>query len=656
MKFLELKLTNWGPYLGDHVIDLKTSETAPVVVIHGTNGRGKTSLMRAMFFALYGRVLDSHHEPIKIENLVSNDALEDSSSANFEVKLTFEHAGVTYEVERTGNVSVSEKTRSLSGMETLFRQKGGVPFPENKVRERINEILDENIADFYLFDGEKLAQAEKKLSKATDESQVFVRKSVERALGLSFLDKLRVDLEEIREQLSQDLAKSQRLQKNSADLLKKIEDSRQELEAKRKDLSELRKLQGQWELELNATQKTLQDFSAVRDLVVERQLLDGSILDLEKEIETLQQGIKEIADRAWIYPLRKKIAELSEQTMNSVRDAQGSKSRRDDLQSQIAVIELSLNHEDICSACGNKVSASKVEENKQTLLKLKSEISDIVEIDLDSALRKNQKLQSLNNRLGDFAVLESKLADLAQKELEIQNHRLRVRELNEKIGSSETPNIVALEDTTQDLKEKLQKCQIGIKATDEAISVLNSAISSHTTKLSNSPEVDQTDRTRIKVVNELLELLSNSYEGFRETMRSQVQDASSKMLKRLSSEKDFTSLSISPKYQVNLIDVDGRTVNLPSSGYSQIVAMSFIAGLAEVAGSQNSVVMDTPWGRLDLENRSLILDWIKSREAQTIIFVQSAELTSEDARSRFAGRLGRQYQIERLTSSTSRIA
>jgi DNA sulfur modification protein DndD len=214
---------------------------------------------------------------------------------------------------------------------------------------------------------------------------------------------------------------------------------------------------------------------------------------------------------------------------------------------------------------------------------------------------------------------------------------------------------VALEDKTQDLKEKLQRCQIGIKAIDDAISLLNSAISNYTTKLSNSPEVKKSDRTRIRVVNELLELLSNSYEGFRETMRAQVQDASSKMLNLLSSEKDFTSLSISPKYQVNLIDVGGRTVNLPSSGYSQIVAMSFIAGLAEVAGSKNSVVMDTPWGRLDLENRSLILDWIKSRESQTIIFVQSAELTSEEARSRFAGRLGRQYQIERLTASTSRI-
>ena len=655
MKFLELRLTNWGPYLGDHVIDLSTSENAPVVVIHGTNGRGKTSLMRAMFFALYGRVVDSHHEIIKIENLVSNDALEVSNVASFEVKLTFEHAGITYEVERSGKVSVADKTRNLSAMETLFRQKGGVPFPENKIRERINEILDENIAEFYLFDGEKLAQAEKKLSKATDESQVFVRKSVERALGLSFLDKLRVDLEDIREQLSSDLAKSQKLQKNSSDLLKKIEDSRLELDAKRADLAELRKLQTQWEMELNSTQKTLQDFSAVRDLVVERQLLDETISVLEKEIEALQQAIKEIADRAWIYPLRKRLTELNEQTMATVRDAQQSKNRRDDLQSQISVIELSLNHKDICSACGNRVSAEKIEQNTQTLQKLQVEMSKITDIDLNSALLKNQKLQTLNARLGDFSVLESKLADLGHKEIEIHNQRLRVRELSEKIGGSETPNIVALEDKTQDLKEKLQRCQIGIKAIDDAISLLNSAISNHTTKLSNSPEVKKSDRTRIRVVNELLELLSNSYEGFRETMRAQVQDASSKMLNLLSSEKDFTSLSISPKYQVNLIDVGGRTVNLPSSGYSQIVAMSFIAGLAEVAGSKNSVVMDTPWGRLDLENRSLILDWIKSRESQTIIFVQSAELTSEEARSRFAGRLGRQYQIERLTASTSRI-
>ena len=55
MKFKSIELENFGPYFGSNKLNLSTSETAPVILIHGENERGKTSLLHAFRWGLYGK-------------------------------------------------------------------------------------------------------------------------------------------------------------------------------------------------------------------------------------------------------------------------------------------------------------------------------------------------------------------------------------------------------------------------------------------------------------------------------------------------------------------------------------------------------------------------------------------------------------------------
>ncbi|TKX52103.1 hypothetical protein EXE44_19260, partial [Halorubrum sp. SS7] len=76
---------NFKPY-GD--ADLRLTEG--VTVIHGLNGSGKSSLLEACFFALYGsKALDG-----TLEDVITNGEEET------EVELWFTHDGVSYRVER----------------------------------------------------------------------------------------------------------------------------------------------------------------------------------------------------------------------------------------------------------------------------------------------------------------------------------------------------------------------------------------------------------------------------------------------------------------------------------------------------------------------------------------------------------------------------
>src|SRR5437879_1793160 len=54
LKFESLGLRNFGPYREITDLDLATNPDAPIVVIHGENTLGKTSLFRALRWCLYG--------------------------------------------------------------------------------------------------------------------------------------------------------------------------------------------------------------------------------------------------------------------------------------------------------------------------------------------------------------------------------------------------------------------------------------------------------------------------------------------------------------------------------------------------------------------------------------------------------------------------
>ncbi|MFD1597468.1 DNA double-strand break repair ATPase Rad50 [Halobellus rarus] len=85
MRFERIRLRNFKPY-ADADLDLRDG----VTVIHGLNGSGKSSLLEACFFALYGaRALDE-----TLDDVVTTG--EDEA----EVSLQFVHAGETYHIRR----------------------------------------------------------------------------------------------------------------------------------------------------------------------------------------------------------------------------------------------------------------------------------------------------------------------------------------------------------------------------------------------------------------------------------------------------------------------------------------------------------------------------------------------------------------------------
>ena len=56
MTIKRLELHNFGVYAGNQVLDLsEVAPDRPIILIGGQNGRGKTTLLEALFLVLYGK-------------------------------------------------------------------------------------------------------------------------------------------------------------------------------------------------------------------------------------------------------------------------------------------------------------------------------------------------------------------------------------------------------------------------------------------------------------------------------------------------------------------------------------------------------------------------------------------------------------------------
>ncbi len=187
MQILQLTLFHWGPYRGRHEINLAVTPEAPVVLFRGENMRGKTSLLRAIVWCLYGRMkLQDGTTPLEVNRLVDG-ALEDGR-ADFEVELRLQHQDDVVTLSRTGTASEDE-----SGVVTVERiratliTEAGRPFAEAAIPEFVEQMLSETISDFYLFDGEMLNRFEERLRADSGSKGIFIEQQVEKALGLPFL-------------------------------------------------------------------------------------------------------------------------------------------------------------------------------------------------------------------------------------------------------------------------------------------------------------------------------------------------------------------------------------------------------------------------------------------------------------------------------------
>ena len=218
LRFESVSLRNFGPYRQINELNLETEPSAPIVVIHGENTLGKTSLFRALRWCLYGSP-EAAKTPIQAaRNLAEylNRPAHREGETDMQVSMRFTADNHTYHLVRTaifddGPPRVSADLRVDS---TVIQQAS--------IELEIGRLLHPQISEFFLFDGELLKDFYDRLN--SDRERDLLRESIDNVLGIPALQLAQQDVSLLTEDVLQRQTKVLNNQTEAANSRRQLRD------------------------------------------------------------------------------------------------------------------------------------------------------------------------------------------------------------------------------------------------------------------------------------------------------------------------------------------------------------------------------------------------------------------------------------------------
>lgn len=649
MKIRSVKLENFGPFFGEHKVDLSVSETAPIVLIHGENMRGKTSFLNAVKWCLYGKALDRRGRETPTFRFINYDAME-GGDFHMSVTIDYEHDGHRFQLER--HVQSSERPTSDKALKcTVSLKQDGHFVATESIPEIIGNMLHEDIARFFLFDGEMLGHFEVLLSEPGREA-ILVKDSIEQILGLPALHIMVGDLDDLRRDAEKRQLRAVRAAKKNESLVAQAQQISNEVDAIQEDLEKLNQQLAGVEEEQDWLRQQLDRFSEIKADVREIERTEQIISEKEQEREELLGECKGILSSSWWMPVATRADELLSHFTTQAQEETTRVEQTGILRHEIGQIRKALG-EDFCPVCEQSLSPDAHQRIESKLVRSEEALSKLMKgtDQLSVALSVIDKLRRFATReaLARFFEKEKRVRRLF---IEIRGHKRQIDAIRERLKGHDVREIGMTE-------EKYERCIIQAKEINDDIekkgkrhAELRRELSELNREIQRLPEADPRTAAEVTMYGSLENIFKGAVDRFREAVRLDVEQEATKIFQSLTTEIDYDILVINEQYGLRIKDRKGRVIGDRSAGAEQVVALSLIGALNRCAVQEGPIIMDTPFGRLDVLHRKNILEFVPTMGSQVILLVQSGEFDRDRDLVHLTNRVGREYRLVRNGSPT----
>ena len=656
MKLHSLTAQNFMPYKGKIELTFPQDEQRNVMIVFGDNMRGKTSLLNAIRWAFYGEAVGRHSHPIPLQEIVNKDAaLVDDWRV--EVHIKFDANGHAYDLRRVAErrQMVATPSRPEDFTRSIHLTRDGSAVSGDQVEAEIGLIAPKQISRFFLFDGELLQEYETLLIEDSQQGQQ-IKEAIEQVLGVPALTNGRVDIQTILKQAQKrqnaDLKQIAGLEKQAerqAELTGKIDAIDRDLENLNAKLKKVREERTTLDDEVEAAQSVIGAKAKLDAKHGEQKTL---LEDCErKEAERL-----DLLSGAWKDLLETQIQIRRNQLERERRELMDSIKKRSGLAQKVSDLQQLLDTRE-CPTCEQVLSDERRSQIGEALGKAEAELQWI---DDSSA-----ELQEISGQIDAISKIRGINARdrLRQVEKDLQGYHVRltqiendIEKLRDEIAGYDTAEIarkrVLLTEKTREegrLQGDIKDQNVERKKLVDELAVSQKAIEGLTK--------DRTQRSTVKVslCSDLERVFSQSIEQLRDKLRKRVEELANDAFRHMTTQKSYRGLEINNNYGLQIVDSSGRHVAVRSAGAEQIVALSLIDGLNRTSRAAGPVIMDTPFGRLDLNHRDNILSYLPSVTSQFVLLVHSGEIRKETDLAVIAERVGAVYEIKEVSSTQSRL-
>lgn len=647
-----ISLTDFGPFKDEQRIVFPAD--GGVSIIYGENMRGKTTLLNAIRYALFGKVIMRGAAQGTLHQIGNWETGKEKGRYGFKVVLEFEHEGSSYELtrEHRPRTGVTMPLTDMDYQQDCFLRKGGSVLGPDVRDSEIARIMPETVSRFFLFDGELLQQYEELLRNESDMGR-NIKEAIERILGVPVLINGRADLGELSKdaqkreaKAAQKNQKTQSLGNQHEALLKQRDGLLDETERLKKEMEVLRVSKASQEDLLRNTEKT-------KALLDERNRLRDEIASAEVRLKEKEDRRKDLLAVAWKGLLNSRI--------RATRDSLEAelKNNRDAYQRTLVSADMAEKlrkalDDGACSTCGQELSGP-------ATARLAALVAETLPKEERSGTE--AKIQALESRLA--ALKQSEAASNADVLQEVQD---AIDELKIK-KSSEEDRLADIREKTKDLDEaEMRKLysqfektvadigilQEGIKKQEDALKTINENIGKVEAEMAKFADADlDLERVRKDLCEKLKGLFASAVDAYRERLRGKVEKDATALFLKLTSEPEYKALSINESYGLTIVHQDGSVIPVRSAGAEHIVALSLMGALQRNAPLRGPIIMDSPFGRLDNAHTTKVVQALPSMADQVMLLVYESELDPTQARNQLEGKLRKEYRIVRRSARHS---
>lgn len=655
-----MALENFRQFKGRQELIFSDLAERNVTLVHAENGFGKTTLLKALLWALYGYEgllgTDGQEPDFEKPEAIIHEgialAATDPNSVHAQVQLTFKHDDDRYILTRSLSLA-QQQLDPKKPLLSLELMRDGQTYQQDRPQQWIQSIVPAAISKFLFFNGERINYL------AAEKNSAQVTEAIQQMLGLSLLRRTIEDLkhQSVRGRLKSELRDCAGEEKGG--LLQQQAELEEKIESDRESMAQVDK-------NLAAVGKELKAIDAKLAANREAAALQKRREKLSEEIDTLNGRRDQVTQK-----LSKLIAEdgYTLFTEDLVTRGEEIVSRlRSEGKIPAKVLDSFLNEllqRGIC-ICDRHLPPGTPE---------RAAVEQLLTVAGDADF--NNAVGALDHAIGLLKGVAPKtreaLAELNSARLElvrqIREHGEEIEEIHQQLGGKQDEEVQALEEQHKKLElreHELHSERGRIKGAIAATQKEAEELQARIRQLSDKEEAAARAQRRLDAVDDSVKLLEKILEAEIQELRPLLNGEINKHFRRIMT-KDYwaelgTDYTLRIKKHIASLDDAAEATETSvalSTGERTVTSLVFIASLVALAkrrseiptilkglsGSTYPIAIDSPFGSLSIFREGVARD-IPELAPQVLLLVSPEQYNGAVEKALNAsGRVGKRYYL-----------